>query len=178
MPKISEYLEETTPSGTEEVVVNDGGNARRVSLTNALGIGTPKLVPGSGGVARVNAPVRKDNVSGVQLDDDTIIDSTPNATPKVIHTTTMVDARYYAIRGLVTAVSSNGALCAEFVVEAGYKVTGGVVSQHHKTISEKGTSGYTLALDISGMTVTWTATGGATPLTWQVHFHTQMGASV
>lgn len=134
---------------------------------------SPSVVSASGaaGVFSITAAtIRSTANAKLQLDDVAADDATPDATPKVIYTWSMADARYYALRAIVTAVDSTGATCAEFAIEAGYNVTGGAPAERHKTITEKGAaSGCALSLNIVGLSVTLTATGLGTALTWQVH---------
>lgn len=171
--KISALPTTTTPGNNDVLPIESGGTTFGTKASDVLKLGTPKLVPGADGKAHVASPLIKDDVAGVELDDDTIVAKYADALAHVIHSFSMVTARYYAIRALVTAVDATGATCAEFTVEAGYNVTAGVVAERHKTIMEKGAaSGGVVTLTINALAVDLAVQGTAN-WTWQIHFHTQ-----
>ena len=181
MPKIIDLTDDNTPALSDKIILSDGspGGTRRSEVEEVLALGTPMLRPDTDGKAHVDAPVTKDDVPGIQLDTDVDVTNTVNATPVIVLTTTLTNAKCYALRALVTVVNSTGSLAAEFVVEAGYNVTGSAITERHKTITEKGSaSGYALDINVNGLNLEWEATGDGSTLTWSIHWHLHTGIPV
>lgn len=129
------------------------------------------LVGDNDGVARVDAAVIKNTAAPkLELADAVLQFATSSVTPVVVKNYAIDSARYLAIRALVTGIDATGANVCEFVIEAGFKNVGGTVSEHHKTITEKGAaSGVALDFTIVTGGVDLEATPLASAMTFQLH---------
>jgi len=73
--KISELTELTSPDGAEQLVVNDGGTSKKITLTNAVGAVALPIAGGAmTGAITTNSTFDGRDVSadGTQLDDNTV----------------------------------------------------------------------------------------------------------